>query len=68
MHKLKVNKAICDICGEILESKHSHDFVTCRCGNLSVDGGKKYLKRSFRTNKWHDLSKYEDRKDGEKNN
>jgi hypothetical protein len=26
---------------------HRHDFVTCKCGRVSVDGGKDYLKRSF---------------------
>jgi hypothetical protein len=40
------NKAQCLVCNEIIESKDRHDFVTCKCGNLSVDGGKDYLKRS----------------------
>lgn len=40
------NRAKCLICGDIVESEYCHQFVTCQCGNLSVDGGKDYLKRS----------------------
>lgn len=40
------NIAKCLLCGDIIESKHRHDYVTCKCGNLSVDGGKDYCKRS----------------------
>ena len=59
MQKLKENKAICLVCGEILESKYKHDFNTCSCGNLSVDGGKDYIRRSFKTKNWRDMSSYE---------
>ena len=41
-----VNKAKCRKCGEIIESKYRHDFVTCKCGTIAIDGGKDYLKRS----------------------
>lgn len=40
------NKAKCAKCGDIIESKTVHDFVTCSCGAISVDGGKEYCKRS----------------------
>lgn len=43
--KLIQNRAKCLLCGEILESTDVHDFKTCSCGNLSVDGGLEYLKR-----------------------
>lgn len=39
------NAARCRKCGGEIESKHRHDFVTCRCGAISVDGGKDYLRR-----------------------
>ena len=29
----------CLICRDILISKHSRDYVSCTCGNLSIDGG-----------------------------
>ena len=34
--------ATCRKCGTLLESKFRHDFVTCSCGSLSLDGGLAY--------------------------
>lgn len=45
--KILCNRAKCLKCGDIIESKTRHDFQTCSCGNLSVDGGHFYLKRCF---------------------
>ena len=45
MDKVIRNSAICLLCNEELESKYTHDFVRCSCGNLYIDGGKAYLKR-----------------------
>ena len=42
------NKAMCKLCGDIIESKNRHDYVTCKCGQISVDGGTAYIKRSAR--------------------
>ena len=39
------NMAMCKLCGDIIESKHRHDFVRCMCGEIFVDGGKDYLRR-----------------------
>jgi len=39
------NKARCRKCGEVIESKHRHDFTYCQCGAIFVDGGKDYLRR-----------------------
>ena len=39
------NAVICNKCGEFIVSKHRHDFVTCHCGTISVDGGQAYLRR-----------------------
>lgn len=37
------NKVKCKKCGEILESKHRHDFRMCSCENQTfVDGGQDY--------------------------
>jgi hypothetical protein len=44
---IRSNKAACLKCAEVVESKFPHHFVTCACGNLSVDGGLIYLKRLF---------------------
>lgn len=52
------NAAKCLLCKQTIESKHRHDFVTCKCGNLSVDGGPYYLKRSVKKlNSFQDKSK-----------
>lgn len=39
------NAASCLGCGDFIFSKHRHDFVTCTCGAISVDGGQDYLRR-----------------------
>lgn len=39
------NRIRCKRCGDIIESKSRHDFVTCKCGTCSVDGGHDYLRR-----------------------
>ena len=39
------NRARCKKCGTILESRSVHDFKTCSCGAMSVDGGHEYIRR-----------------------
>jgi NADPH-dependent curcumin reductase CurA len=39
------NAVTCMGCGDFIISKHRHDFVTCTCGAISVDGGQAYLRR-----------------------
>jgi hypothetical protein len=39
------NAVNCLSCGDFIVSKHRHDFVTCTCGAVSVDGGQEYLRR-----------------------
>lgn len=39
------NAIKCRHCGDIIEFKTVHDFHTCSCGRVSVDGGKEYLRR-----------------------
>lgn len=39
------NAVTCLYCGDFIVSKHRHDFVTCTCGAISVDGGQEYLRR-----------------------
>lgn len=33
------NRAKCKLCKSIIESFHSMDYVTCKCGEISVDAG-----------------------------
>jgi hypothetical protein len=36
------NRAKCKLCDDVIESKFQHDYVTCKCGEISVDGGNVY--------------------------
>ena len=38
------NAAQCAKCGDIIESKHRHDFVSCGCGAIFIDGGHEYFR------------------------
>lgn len=43
--KILRNRARCKLCDEIIESNYRHDFKSCKCGEISVDGGTSYLRR-----------------------
>lgn len=64
---IKRNAARCEHCGDVIESKHQHDFVVCSCyedescydpysnkqiHGIFVDGGHQYLRHGF-------INKYE---------
>ena len=59
------NAAKCLSCGHTIESKNRHDFVTCSCGKISVDGGLDYASRSWTEGEpedaFEDLSTYGER-------
>lgn len=42
-----LNRAKCLACGDIITSYHRHDYVSCSCRKLSVDGGQEYLRRCY---------------------
>lgn len=66
MQKIIRNSAHCLLCGDDIESTYRHDFVTCSCGKLHVDGGKDYLKRGFRSlDEWIDTSVVEEEEEDE---
>lgn len=39
------NRAMCLLCHTVIESVSVHDFQTCLCGAIHIDGGHVYLKR-----------------------
>ena len=43
--KMKINSVYTLCCDSFLVSDHVHDFVTCSCGEVSIDGGNDYRKR-----------------------
>ena len=55
MEKIISNKIQCKHCGEIIESKSIHNFVTCKCGTCSVDLGHYHLSRSYKHNPEEDF-------------
>ena len=50
------NEAKCGKCGDIIVSKHVHDFAECGCGAIFVDGGMEYLRRGFEVDAFIDRS------------
>lgn len=69
MDKILKNAVHCNLCDTTIESKHRHDFVLCKCGNIAVDGGKAYLRRVGKgiriQNSYTDLSEFEIEGNGE---
>lgn len=45
---LLVNRAQCPDCGDIVVSKHRHDYVSCKCGQMARDGGTDYIRGAGR--------------------
>jgi len=58
LKKILCNKIKCKKCGDIIESKNRHDFVSCKCGSVAVDGGNSYLKRIGNREDWEELSEF----------
>lgn len=57
--KIIHNRIKCLKCGDIIESKHRHDYKTCSCGACAVDGGHDYLRRCGNLEDWEDMSEVE---------
>lgn len=43
--KLLLNAIQCKSCDDIVVSHSRHDFRSCKCGKVSVDGGLEYIRR-----------------------
>ena len=50
------NAIKCNHCGEVIESKHAHDFKSCKCGCVHVDGGLEYLRWGGDPEDYEDLA------------
>ena len=53
--KLLINSAKCLLCEDVIFSRSVHDFQSCKCGNISVDGGREYDRRLYKSDSWQDL-------------
>jgi len=47
MNSIKRNAAKCLKCGDVVESKFTHDFQPCSCGAIFVDGGLSYCRIGY---------------------
>lgn len=61
MKKIKRNAIRCNHCGDVIESRNSHDFITCTCGTCAVDGGLDYLRRMGDDADFEELAEYEEK-------
>ena len=52
----------CNHCGDVIESTYRHDYRTCRCGCVFVDGGHDYLRRGamYGPDDYTDISEVEE--------
>ncbi len=59
------NSVKCNLCGDIIVSTDRHDFKSCKCGAVTVDGGNDYLRRTYRNSPddYTELSEYEETED-----
>lgn len=44
-----LNRAKCLLCEDVITSDNRHDFATCSCGSVSVDGGSWMSRRLFKS-------------------
>lgn len=51
-----LNRIKCKKCGDVIESKSVHDFKSCKCGAVAVDGGHCYLRRCGNRDDWEEKS------------
>jgi hypothetical protein len=51
------NQARCLNCGDEPYSAHVHDYKSCKCGDIFVDGGQAYIRQGFMNrDDWMNLS------------
>lgn len=61
MKKIIRNIMRCKKCDDVIESRFTHEMVTCKCKSVAIDGGKEYQKMTGdRENIDMSLSVYEE--------
>ena len=58
--KLVRNAVRCLKCGDVVESKHRHDFQICSCRSVFTDGGTDYIRRGGDINEMELLDEFEE--------
>jgi len=41
---MEINAIRCKVCGDIIWSRHVHDFRYCSCKKVAIDGGREYCR------------------------
>ena len=59
--RLVCNRARCNHCHTIVESRHRWEFKWCPCGKIAVDGGLEYTKRTGNPDDYTEMSEYVER-------
>ena len=57
---IKRNAARCRKCDTVIESRHRHDFVWCKCQAIFVDGGLDYIRAGGNPEDFESLAEVED--------
>lgn len=52
------NRAKCKLCESVIESFHQYDYVSCKCGEISIDGGNSSFKCA--ANNWDNFLRLDD--------
>ncbi len=52
------NRAKCKLCQSIIESFHRYDNVSCKCGEIAIEGGQDYLRCSAKD--WKNFLRIDD--------
>lgn len=52
------NRVQCLSCEDIIHSKNRHDYVTCKCNSISLDGGSWYVKVSWKPHRSYHTIKF----------
>ena len=60
MKMLIKNAFKCLYCNDIIESKHQHHFISCKCGKSACDGGTSYIRLIGDLDMMQDECKYAD--------
>ena len=58
--KLTLNRAQCAECKDIITSYHVHDYVSCKCGSIAVDGGLEYIRRTGQLHNMIEMCEWDD--------
>lgn len=58
--RITKNSAQCASCGQVLVSRHVHDFVSCGCGAIFIDGGNEYFRAGGAAENLINLCEYEE--------